>query len=306
MKVSQNFGIEGYFNLVVRDANTLEVKRETGFFKNRITNYGLDRLAADGVLYGAAVGSGTTPPADTDVALANQVARTSTVLSNNVVIGPAEPPYYSGKVITYRFPQGAAAGNLSEVGINGNYLSPYQLWSRSLILDTSGNPTTLTVLPNEILDVTYECRIYPMDSDTTGGPVSLLGIDYNWTMRAIAARGDWSSVFESGFSGGATWEGYSGDLVAATGFVPGGSYVGVSGASTLSAYVGGSFKITQFATWSVSQGNGSGAAGIKSVKMFTGVGESAKFQMGFDKIYPKNTSNTLTLGVEISWGRRAI
>lgn len=64
---------------------------------------------------------------------------------------------------------GVAAGNLSEVGMGwGNS----NLWNRALIKDINGNPTTITILSDEYLDVVSEIRIYPTPS--VSGSFSLL------------------------------------------------------------------------------------------------------------------------------------
>ena len=67
-------------------------------------------------------------------------------------------PYYRWAKVTWRFGQGVAAGNISEVGLGwGNS----NLWNRALIKDANGNPTTITVLSDEYLDVVSEIRDYP-------------------------------------------------------------------------------------------------------------------------------------------------
>ncbi len=85
------------------------------------------------------VGSGNAAPAETDTALQ---ARASTsninVQSNNSNVSPR----YGWRRRTFRFAAGAAAGNLSEVGVGWTTTA---VFSRALILDGSGNPTTITV-----------------------------------------------------------------------------------------------------------------------------------------------------------------
>lgn len=296
--------IEGYFNLVVRDSKTLEVKRETGFFKNIITDYGLNRLGTSGVLNGCAVGSGNATPLASDVALQSQVARTTTVFANSTT-NSSTAPYYSSYIRTYRFAEGTAAGNLSEVGINANNASPFQLWSRALILDGSGSPTTITVFPNEVLDVVYECRIYAMENDVTGGPITLLGVAYNWTMRAIRATADMAGILLNGTSAAGTASAYNGDLAAVTASAPSGATSGNSGTGTILAYANNSYKRQVTYTWSISQGNSS--TGIKSVLLpSTSSTSSPYFQVGLDKIFPKTTTNTFSIVFEYSWARRSI
>lgn len=69
-------------------------------------------------------------------------------------------PYYMWLRSTYRFGEGVAAGNISEIGLgwaNAN------LWNRALVKDSNGNPTTITVLADEYLDVITEIRVYPQE-----------------------------------------------------------------------------------------------------------------------------------------------
>lgn len=54
-------------------------------------------------------------------------------------------------------PRGAAAGNISELtcGWGGNNVSAF---ARALVRDAEGNPTTITILPDEVLTLTWELR----------------------------------------------------------------------------------------------------------------------------------------------------
>ena len=53
---------------------------------------------------------------------------------------------------------------------------------RALILDGGGSPTTLTILSDETLDVTYTIRVYPPTTDVTGS-ITLDGVSYGYTIR---------------------------------------------------------------------------------------------------------------------------
>lgn len=299
-----HFGIEGYFNLTVRDSSTMEIKRETGFFKNLITNIGLDQIAADGVLYGVAVGTGSAPPSASDTILQAQTGYAFGNIVDTLAIRSSGAPYWSGVRRTFRLPQGQGTGNLTEVGIcmyNTN-----RLWSRALILDASGNPTTLTVLENEVLDVTYECRIYSQEGDVTGGPIDLLGTDYTWTVRACEVTLDLAS-------GALTSSGLARQLnfLAASSSPLTDQTQGVSntsgvGTTSISGYVIGSFKRQAILTWAISQGNNS--TGIQSFSVVAGPTTTGfpRFKVGFDKLFPKGNTISLTLNFEWSWGRKEV
>lgn len=297
-----HFSMEGYFNLCVRDADTLEIKRETGFFKNLITDIGLNTFATDGVLWGVAVGTGNSPPAPTDSILQAQTAYSFNNITSTLNVRSSGAPYWSGVRRTFRFPIGQAAGNLTEVGIT--LYNTNNLWSRALIVDNFGNPTTLTVLPTEVLDVTYECRMYSQEGDVLGGPISLLGVDYNWTVRAANANINLSSeaLTSSGVARNLQLLATSSSPIALE--TSGPSNDAGNGTVSLASYVQGSFKRQATITWSISQGNSS--SGIRSFSVVCGsLGEGyPRFQIGLDKLFPKNNTISMTLNFEWSWGRR--
>ncbi|WP_462052557.1 hypothetical protein ACSYS7_001787 [Stenotrophomonas maltophilia] len=154
------------------------------WFPNLITNAGLDLLGTtdDTYIYTfCRVGSGNTAPAVTDTVLVSPVASSSTqqAINNGVDRSGA---FYAWVRRTTRFTTGTAAGTLAEVGVSPTSSGP--LFSRALILDSGGNPTTITVLSDETLDVTYELRLYPTLTDATG-TVDIAGVTYNWTSRAL-------------------------------------------------------------------------------------------------------------------------
>ncbi|AXF52920.1 MAG: lysozyme [Caudoviricetes sp.] len=163
------FGMEGYFTLTKICAKTGYIKEKVGPFKNIITNSGLERLATAGVLNGCAVGTGSAPESVNDVALSQYLARTSTSGPGDTtasLTGSTVSPYYARKVRVWRFSAGSATGNISEVGVIHTYSGAYPLWSRTLVKDSNGDPVTITVLSDEILDVTYECRVYVYEAFT--------------------------------------------------------------------------------------------------------------------------------------------
>src|SRR5690606_4774599 len=76
--------------------------------------------------------------------------------------------------VSHQFGQGQAAGNLSEIGIQHTSTSG-PLWSRALILDGQGNPTTITVLPDDFLTCYYTLRIMIPKEDA----VFHIDVDYS-------------------------------------------------------------------------------------------------------------------------------
>lgn len=170
------------------------------WFPNLITNSGLDRCANNSFLNRCVVGSGTAAPSVADVELGNQVAANSSIHSLTKDVNNTSP-YYVWWQFIFRFNEGVAAGNLSEVGVGTISGSTLNLFSRSLILDTYGDPTTITVLSDEYLDVTYEYRYYPYEGDVTGSIIFTgnIGGTYGYVLRQASIL---SIVEPSGCVGG--------------------------------------------------------------------------------------------------------
>lgn len=131
---------------------------ETGWFHNIVLETGLNQMSVGQWVDRCCVGSGNSTPVSTQVSLDALIASTTTVQSVSTAVQITNAPYYLSLTRTYRFGQGVAAGNLSEVGLGWGNTS---LWNRALIRDSSGNPTTITVLADEYLDVSAEIRVYP-------------------------------------------------------------------------------------------------------------------------------------------------
>lgn len=275
------------------------------WFPNLITDGGLERMATTSDwLTWCQVGSGSTAPANNNTSLVSHVAGTSTIQTTNVGAQSAEP-YYTQRTNTYRFAEGVAAGNLSEVGVGWD--STDSLFSRALILDGDGIPTTITILSDEVLDVTYEFRMYPRTTDVTGSVTFTgnIGGTYDWTMRAAnVTTGNifgWSIDMTSGESmGGAIGSfsnAYTGTIGAITG-QPSGTAATLT-STTVQAYSAGSLERRFNIVFDLNNGNLTG--GIRSIKKRMGVGT---FQVQFDPAIPKTLNDRLTLVFYHSWGRR--
>jgi hypothetical protein len=277
------------------------------WFPNLITDGGLEQMAnAANYLTWCQVGSGSTAPNVLDTALVTRVAGTSTIQSTSGSAQSTEP-YYTWRRNNYRFAEGAAAGNLAEVGVG--WASTGSLFSRALILDGDGNPTTVTILSDEILDVTYEFRIYPRTTDVTGSVTFTgnIGGTYDWTMRAAnvtsaSSTQGWTITTQAGDSMGGAGSAagtlsYSGTAGAITG-QPSGT-TSQSTSHTVQAYSAGSLERRFSIVFDLDRGNLTG--GLRSVRVKAGVGT---FQVQFDPAIPKTLNDRLTLVYYHSWGRR--
>ena len=285
----------GWFKIeAIRPDGTRRVLAD--WFPNLILNGGLDRMGGNNDhLNWCQVGSGSTAPVATQTALVNRIAGTGT-LHANVNGAQASAPYYGWARRTYRFAQGVAAGNLSEVGVG--WATSGSLFSRALILDGGGSPTTITVLSDEALDVTYELRRYPGTVDLTG-TVVLDGVTHNWVSRAAGVTDsyDWGSA---GAMMLALAYAYNGDIGAVTELSPSGTSGSLSAAAL--AYSSGSY--TRATTVSAGLNAANLVGGIRSIMIRAPAGSAGRYQIQFDPAIPKDNTKVLSLTIQHTWARR--
>lgn len=164
MNVQINNSVGARFKLIARKSSTEEITRETGWFKNIVLDTGLNRMAENTWIDRVRVGSGNSAPVASQTQLDNTIASSNTTLNGGDSISKQTTtlPYYVAAKRTYRFPEGVAAGNISEVGCGWG--TGLDLWNRALVKDLNGDPTTITVLSDEFLDVIIEVRYYPTQS----------------------------------------------------------------------------------------------------------------------------------------------
>lgn len=167
MKHVAGVSISGEFRLIAsKDAECTEITRDSGFFSNMVLDNGFDLACTQGIFAGSTgslreicvgVGSGAPTPGQTSLV----DLRASTSIASATWTASDESGYIQMR-ISRQFPSGAVSGNLTEVGVG---YSPTNLFSRALIVDSEGNPTTFTVFGSETLTVVYILRIYYPSSD---------------------------------------------------------------------------------------------------------------------------------------------
>jgi hypothetical protein len=209
-------------------------------------------------------------------------------------------PYYGWKRVTYRFATGVAAGNIAEVGIASGTTFGNALFSRALVLDELGAPTTVTVLSDEVLDVTYELRLYPTLVDATGSiTVSGSGTHSYVARAAVVTSTSWGywlgSVANLDPNNGNNLTVRNGAIGPITGSPSGSSAsTGVGNA----AYGNNNLYRDGTGGFGLNYGNLSG--GIKSVYFGTTLGY---YQYELTPNIMKDATKTLTLTNRISWTR---
>ena len=307
--------VRGRFKLQVfklDDSGNELYRRDVAEFDNLITNYGLDAFGSTSFMPVCGVGTGNTAPAVGNITLQSQsMLSTSTLNLTNAV--NASSPYETTGSTTYRFPAAASNINIAEVGVGINNAGALNCFSRELIRDGLGNPTTISLLTNEILDVTYQLKYYPPLADVTG-TITLGGSNYSYTVRAARCgagpnTGDTWTAFTTNNAGAPRWltefgatdicKAYDGAIGAITGLPSGTAYnVGASSDCTVLAYTNGNYYRDFQFIFTLARGNAVG--GIEAILCCTNRGI---FQIGFSPAIPKNSTNQLTLVMRIAWSR---
>src|SRR5690606_21768174 len=309
----------GRFRAVVsKDAECNQVIEDTGFFDNLITNTGMNRVGevttntnntatAFGNLCGRfVVGSGSAAPQFTDTALQNPVA----FASANPVLDNESSNYERGWyeiTVRHQFGQGQAAGNLSEIGIQHTSASG-PLWSRALILDGQGSPTTITVLPDDFLTCYYTLRIMIPKEDA----VFNIDVDYDEdgigrtfvTGRPLNAD---SSLFFDGWGlqtaslsavGGGGLQFYTGGLAVPTATNPLGSAIGSQTTDfSVVPYVTDSFERYIPRTNSLNEHN---SQELRTARLAALMGY---WQIEFNPPLQKDNTQTMQVTFGYSWAR---
>ena len=310
--------LSGQFRMVVsEDAAGERVKHDTGFFDNLITDVGMNRvgtvttnatssLASFNSLCGRfVVGSGSATPAFTDTALANPVA----FASANPVLDSQSSSYSRGWyeiTVRHQFGQGQAAGNLSEIGIQHTSAS-VPLWSRALILDGSGNPTTITVLSDDFLTCYYTLRIMIPQEDA----VFNIEVDYDedgivptvvtarpLVTESIGNATGWGLLTAGTIDSQAGLQFYSGGLAVPTANVPLGSGIG---SQTFN------FTVVPYATDShqrfLTRTNGLNEHNSPTLRTARLAALMGAWQVEFDPPLQKDNTQTMQLTFGYSWAR---
>lgn len=298
--VERKIGVKGHFKLEAVNMET-GARRFLAEFDNLITNGGMDRLANNSDWNSwCSVGSGNTAPAFTDSGLVTFIASTNNTSSTSNG-NSGSSPWFGQAIKTFRFAIGTATGNLSEIGIGWSSVNG-SLFSRALILDGSGNPTTITILSTEALDATYTLQLYAPTADVTG-TVVVSGVSYAYTLRAASVSSTgWGGGFvfgdQFGWNGGTVFNGTIGAVTS----TPSGSSATL-GSPAKQSYTPGSFQIDTIWTMGLTDANVSG--GISAAYLIGGQSRGAMgaFQVGFSPAIPKDGTKTLTLTFRQSWAR---
>ena len=311
-----NMKVGGEYNIVIKKPDGTEI--ETGWFPNLILNQGLDMMGASAgaspIQY-ASVGTGSSTPIPTQTSLDSNLGGYSTYSANAGTSNAGAPTYAGLHTQVYSWPQGAVVGNITEIGI-GMATANGSLFSRALILDSLGAPTSITLISIDQLIVYYRLSLTPPLTDITGTMV-LDGVTYNYTSRIVNAL-QWGNVeyiyeYPPYFNNiyGTTAYGPDAALVPITTYTVSGDTGGTSSLSPnvgTSTYINGSYHVDWTFAYPPGYGNtgsnGAPWAGIGGFRVTGGGPWSViNFQVVLSSPIPKVNTNQLSLTFRFSWSR---
>lgn len=299
--------LSGEFRAVLNEGSTREV--DTGWRPNLVLNAGLDRIGSGsgGMFNFCSVGEGTTAPSVSQTGLAASVASQAKTSSSAVNLGSTT---YAGQYTSvYTFAQGTVVGNIAELGV-GWLTGGSNLFSRCLIVDGSGTPTTLTVTSLDQLTVYYRLTNTPAITDLSSS-VTLSGTAYSYTARLANAANffnaanefeGWAPNVRSGVSANFSYP--STTTIGAITSTPSGTASDLANMTSVQAsYTNGNFY--RETTITVPPSDGNSAGGIGGLLFLFG---STPLQLGswqavFGTPIPKDNTKTLTIVLRYAWGR---
>lgn len=327
---SLHFGYEGLYQLEKRkvlgiDADGEQILSEPEvilpWFHNLITDKGLDEIEINGnQLAACRIGTGNATPNVTDQFLQTQVGATTTAGTGNDVTGVAVDNSYIYTRKSRRFAAGTIAGlNLSEVAMAREVGAATPVFSRALLTDALGNPLTIVLLPDEVLDVVYELRLYITNADTVvnvtidGAPATVTMRPHTWpngTAWLGKANNIGNGIFPSHLAGGTgTMGSYENQNAIGVGY--GNAGTGNTGAASTykAAYVAGSRTRTMTVNVGLTVANyatGIGAFVLSSNgSWWTDAAPPGEWSWGFNPKLFKNNNRVARIIVGFTWGRHA-
>lgn len=306
-------GFSGKFRLEVRNVHTHQITKVREF-NNTITDAGLNGYGKGtaNLLGRCMVGAGTSIASTTATGMGSVIASVNGAGSGQVqLLAPVEPEWSAGVKLKYRFEAGSITTPISEIGIcnrKDHGATDFVLWSRTLITDANGTPTSLTILADEYLDVYYILNLH-LDLTDKASSFDLNGVNYNYTARAAMVQSSLVNVADGNlhFANGITIKNvFNGNTLGQiTESIR--EYTKSANPScsvSLSPYIDGTFQrdcIAEIAT-----GNGNIDGGILGLEIGpNGNGNQLHVysQIALDKAIPKDSSKSIKFTLRSSWGR---
>ena len=183
LNLNANAKLSGEYKLVIKHADGSET--DTGWFPNLILNSGLDLIGHGTASSYGVVGTGTSTPIAAQTQLDAKIGSYGNFVYIGTSVSTGSPAYIRTLTDAYQWAQGGIVGTISEIGIGPN-TTGLGLFSRALILDSLGSPTTISLISTDQLTAYYALTITPPVTDTTGSFV-VAGVTYTYTMRLATA-----------------------------------------------------------------------------------------------------------------------
>lgn len=303
-------GLHGEVKVIVKRADDT-VRLDTGFFPNVITNLGLDAIGNDNNLFTfCAVGGGNSTPLNTNNKLDNFLAVASQISTESKYdYDPVRDTefYKCSRTVGYRF-TGLDNKNISEVGlVSSNNPAQHSALTRTLIKNSNGDPTVITVLSGEILELQYRLwQVFDLkDKDqVVTAMIDDVEVPVNVKIRlAGVGGGSYSDIVGQGITYPINSPRFgTGEIGAITGH-PSGLSAGSAGSANMDwgAYQPSTYKRKFYVNNSITQV----VHPIRSFLFFTGLGVyQVRFgTVGGDLPIDKTNQDILQVGFEMSWGR---
>ena len=305
-------GLHGEVKVIVKRADDT-VRLDTGFFPNVITNLGLDAIGNDNDLFNyCSVGGGNSKPLNTNTKLDNPLQVGSPISSESKYdYDPVRDTefYKCSRTVGYRF-EGLDNKNISEVGLVTDYRPElHSALTRALIKNSAGEPTVITVLSGEILELQYRLwQVFDLKDKDQVVTAMIDGVEVPFNVKIRLAGvggnlgGSWSYAAVVGahltFQGNNYHQFGTGELGEITGQNSG--LTSVYGLSW-EAYQPSTYKRKFYVNASITEA----VLPIRSFLFFTGLGA---YQVRFGTVdgdlpIDKTNQDILQLGFEMSWGR---
>ena len=308
MKTNE-IGVAGEVRCVVTKADGT-VKIDTGYHKNLILNQGLDFFGGGKgsiINQSCAIGAGNSTPLITQTKLDSYISQadgTDTTYDYSYV-DTGDGLYRMWQQKKYRFTPSSDI-NVSELGLvsTGTTSSNYYLTTRTLLKDSLGVPTTITVRIGETLDIYYKFHKVIATTDKSFVINVLDGdggaIPYNVVVRSSdvgSTNHRVSSTVPDWYFGQTNL--HTNDIAAKTSKPSGGTSDNMT--VTFSPYVSGSYKLKAVSSLHLNIGN-------IAIRSYSAPSKFFPFQMRFGRVsddapLTKTNKDILSIPLEVSWGR---
>jgi hypothetical protein len=170
MNIQCGVAFRGYFRFEATNIHTGKSRVLLDWFPNTVLTVGREQMAQRNDWAGQNayihIGTNGALPQPSDPGLLTWFASTNTEQAHSTGVQGSEP-FYGWDRVTKRFPSETFGGgeNIAEVGVGWGPTNS-EVYARTVPVDITGTPTTVSLLEGEVLDVMYELRYYPMLGDT--------------------------------------------------------------------------------------------------------------------------------------------